>query len=119
MLHSGHLFVAGKHVFIGVVLLFADHISSPTATLFPVKELVAICRDRKVISVVDGAHTPGQIELDMDDLDPDFYVGRCLELPWHREEIRTGLLTTLIVSVVFLHFVSIFVFVKERDGKLS
>ena len=55
---------------------FVDYISSPTATVFPVKELCAVCRERNVISVIDGAHAPGQVKLDMDDIKPDFFVGK-------------------------------------------
>ena len=58
-----------------ITILVADYISSPTATLFPVKELCAICRQRNIVSVVDGAHAPGQVKLDMDDLKADFFVG--------------------------------------------
>lgn len=55
-----------------------DHISSATATLFPVKELVQIVRkltqNMDTLVMVDGAHAIGQIELNLVDLDCDYYI---------------------------------------------
>jgi len=58
-----------------VKLAIVDHISSCSAVLFPVKEIAAICKANGVLSLIDGAHAPGQISLDMSELDCDFYVG--------------------------------------------
>ena len=44
-----------------VRLVVVDHISSGTAVLFPVKELVDMCRSRDLMILVDGAHAPGQV----------------------------------------------------------
>jgi isopenicillin-N epimerase len=52
-----------------------DHITSATALLMPLKEMVNICRERGVSVLVDGAHAPGQIALDISALQPDWYVG--------------------------------------------
>jgi len=43
--------------------------------LLPVKELISICRRHGVMILVDGAHTPGQIQLDLENLGADFFVG--------------------------------------------
>ncbi|MEY2987903.1 MAG: isopenicillin N-epimerase [Pseudomonadota bacterium] len=56
-------------------LVICDHISSPTALVFPVAELVALARAKGVPILVDGAHAPGALELKLGHLNPDFYVG--------------------------------------------
>lgn len=43
--------------------------------LHPVKKLVEVCHHHDVIAVVDGAHAPGQIPLNLPDIDADFYTG--------------------------------------------
>jgi isopenicillin-N epimerase len=57
--------------------LFVSHISSPTALRFPVQELCAEARAAGVLTIVDGAHAPGQIELDVPSVGADFYSGNC------------------------------------------
>ncbi len=56
-------------------VLFISHITSPTAIIFPVAELVRRARQAGIMSVIDGAHAPGQLALNLGDLGADWYVG--------------------------------------------
>jgi len=52
-----------------------SHITSPTAIIFPVKEIIRRAREGGIITVIDGAHVAGQISLHLDSLGADFYGG--------------------------------------------
>lgn len=58
-------------------VLFFSHITSLTALTLPAKALCARARDAGILTLVDGAHVPGHIDLDVPDIGADFYVGNC------------------------------------------
>ncbi|MGB3337936.1 MAG: aminotransferase class V-fold PLP-dependent enzyme [Devosia sp.] len=87
-------------------VLFLSHITSPTALLFPIERSIAEARKRGIWSVIDGAHTPGHIKLELDKLGADFYSGNCHK--WmmapkgsaflHARPEMQGLINPLVIS---------------------
>ena len=59
------------------VFAVIDHITSPTGVIFPIKQIIALFKERGIPVLIDGAHTPGQIELNLDTLGADYYIGNC------------------------------------------
>ena len=51
-----------------------DHVTSPTALVFPIEDIVAAL-EPEIPVVVDGAHGPGQISVALDDLGASWYTG--------------------------------------------
>lgn len=56
-------------------VIFLNQMSSATALIFPVKEICDKAAALGLITIVDGAHVPGHIDLDISDLNPDYYTG--------------------------------------------
>lgn len=57
--------------------IFISQITSSTALRFPVKEICEIAKQKGLFTIVDGAHVPGHIELDLQQLKADVYTGAC------------------------------------------
>ena len=58
-------------------VIFISHITSQTALIFPVKEICQYAKASGITTIVDGAHVPGHIKLDIEDIDCDYYTGAC------------------------------------------
>lgn len=74
-------------------LVVMDHITSKTATLFPVASVAALCAERGIPVLVDGAHAPGMVPLDIESLGVTWYVGNCHK--WLGAARGAGFLWTL------------------------
>lgn len=58
-------------------VIFLSHITSSTALRMPVETICQRARQAGILTVIDGAHAPGQIPLDIQAIGADFYVGNC------------------------------------------
>ena len=56
-------------------LLVIDHVTSPTALIFPVEQIVAACAARGIDVLIDGAHAPGMLPLDISRIGCAYYAG--------------------------------------------
>jgi isopenicillin-N epimerase len=58
-------------------LAVIDHITSPSALVLPIARIVAACHAAGVPVLVDGAHGPGHVDIDLTAIDADWYAGNC------------------------------------------
>ena len=59
----------------GVKFAVLDHITSATGLVLPIQRMVDLCKNRGVLVMVDGAHAPGHVALNLDELGADWYTG--------------------------------------------
>ena len=58
-------------------VLFLSHITSSTGIRFPIEELCKMAKEKGIITIIDGAHVPGHIPLNLNKLNVDIYTGAC------------------------------------------
>ena len=60
-----------------VRLAVFDHVTSHGAIVMPIRQLVDMCDERGIPVLVDGAHAPGMVALDISQVGANWYVGNC------------------------------------------
>jgi isopenicillin-N epimerase len=58
-------------------VVIVDHIVSPSALILPVAEIAGLAKAAGALVLVDGAHGPANVPIDLATLGVDFYVGNC------------------------------------------
>ena len=58
-------------------LVVVDHVTSPSALVLPTADIVRVCHAAGAPVLIDGAHGPAQVDVDLTAVDADWYVGNC------------------------------------------
>ena len=58
-------------------VVFLSHITSSTALIFPIEKIIKLAKEQNILTIIDGAHVPAQIPLNIHELGCDFYTGAC------------------------------------------
>ena len=87
-------------------LILVDHITSGTGLVLPVKQIIELARRHGTRIMIDGAHAPGMIDMDIKDLAPDYYTanhhkwlcgpkvsGMLWVAPQHQHEVRPSVIS--------------------------
>lgn len=105
-------------------IAIVDHVTSESALVLPVGEITARCRKKGVAILVDGAHAPGALALDIPSLGADWYVGnlhkwayapRSSGILWAAPERQAGLHPLVISWGLDQGFTAEFDWVGTRD----
>jgi len=109
-----------------IKLACLDHISSFPTCVLPIKELISLCHQYSVPVMVDGAHVLGNIPLDLNDINPDYYISNANKwlyspkgsaILWVRTELQVDIVPTVISSEFAANptFVSRFEYTGTRN----
>lgn len=66
-----------SHVTQQTRVIFLSHITSATAQTLPIAKICERAREHNILTIIDGAHAPGQVVLELDALGADIYTGNC------------------------------------------
>ncbi len=58
-------------------LIFVDHITSATGLILPVQEICDYANEKGILIFIDGAHAPGQVDVNLQSLQAHIYTGAC------------------------------------------
>lgn len=58
-------------------LVLLDHVAAFSSLVFPIKQITEIFKEHNIPVLVDGAHAAGMIDLNLEELDVDWYAGNC------------------------------------------
>ncbi|MEO9899519.1 aminotransferase class V-fold PLP-dependent enzyme [Nisaea sp.] len=106
-------------------LVIIDHVTSPTALVMPVAEMAAAAREAGALVLVDGAHAPGMLDLDISKIPCDWYTGNCHKwmfapkgcgFLWSSESRRDGMHPLAISHWYEEGYIAEFDYVGTRDA---
>ena len=63
-------------------MLVVDHLTPGSALILPLAEIAALCHERGVLVLADGAHVPGNIAVDIESFGVDWYVANLHKWAW-------------------------------------
>ena len=101
-----------------------DHITAESAIVFPLEAIIGVCRARGVPVLVDGAHAPGVLSIDLPGLGADWYTAnlhkwahapRSAGFLWARRDRQAGLHPPVISWGLDQGFTAEFDWVGTRD----
>lgn len=105
-------------------ILLIDHITSPTAVIFPVERIVELCKARGLDVLIDGAHAPGMIPLNIEELGAAYYSANLHKwvcapsgagFLWVRRDKQPGIHPTTISHFLNENFINEFNWQGTRD----
>jgi selenocysteine lyase/cysteine desulfurase len=86
-------------------IIFVSHISTATGVVLPAKEIAQLARDKGIVSAFDGAHVPGMMRLNVQEIGCDMYTAsphKWLQAPkgsgflYVREEVQPKIWNTIV-----------------------